>query len=275
VVNADGTGARRLTADPGIDSGPAWSPDGQRIAFARRTNSVSNIHAVSSDGSGVVQLTSNPPATFGGDSSPSWSPDGQRLAVSSMTGGHSRIHVINADGSGRTSLSGAADGSLDPAWSPDGRQIAFNQRGHIYVMNADGTNPRRLTGGRLPFYREPDWGTGSLAPRPLTLSVTGPRRQRLDRRNRLHVFATCNRRCFVGVSASVRIGGRRVRSKEAGALLTSRKKLLVKFLRDPARVIRRALGRGKRPAVIVEVKAAEQFVDRLVTVRRRITVRYP
>ena len=55
---------------------------------------------------------------------------------------------MNADGSGQTRIESSAEGR-QPAWSPDGRRIAFvsNRDGNpeIYVMNADGSAPTRLT----------------------------------------------------------------------------------------------------------------------------------
>src|SRR5262245_35454339 len=51
VVNADGSGLRRLARNGWGDSAPAWSPDGQQIAFVNWRDSNLEIYAVSADGS--------------------------------------------------------------------------------------------------------------------------------------------------------------------------------------------------------------------------------
>jgi dipeptidyl aminopeptidase/acylaminoacyl peptidase len=52
VMNADGTGQTRLTSDPGREIGPAWSPDGTRIAFLRfRDPTASAVYIMDADGS--------------------------------------------------------------------------------------------------------------------------------------------------------------------------------------------------------------------------------
>jgi len=113
LVNADGSGARRLTNDPrSRDHEQAWSPDGRRIAFARQAfdsaSSFSSVHltiyVMNADGSGVLRLT---PGVF--DLAPAWSPDGTKIAYadfdfrpdSSGLGGGG-IKVMNADGTGNT-----------------------------------------------------------------------------------------------------------------------------------------------------------------------------
>ena len=87
-----------------------------------------------------------------------------------MRGG---LRVMNADGSGERELSNAAVSPMfAPAWSPDGRRIAFvEQRGRgrermeIYVVNADGSKPVRLT--RFEGYDgHPAWGTPSSTSPP-------------------------------------------------------------------------------------------------------------
>ena len=91
VVNADGSGQRRLTSISWLES-PSWSPDGRRIAFRSAER---GIYVVSTDGSGVRRLTGK--WSFGA----AWSPDGRRIAFWSARDGNGEVYVMNADGSGQ------------------------------------------------------------------------------------------------------------------------------------------------------------------------------
>jgi TolB protein len=105
VVNADGTGLQRLTANDIAEAAPDWSPDGTQLAFMCRPDPAKpmQICVMNADGTGRRQLTTN--AAFHG--TPVWSPDGKQILFSSQPGGpgtHQQLYVMNADGTGQTQL---------------------------------------------------------------------------------------------------------------------------------------------------------------------------
>jgi len=100
VMNADGSGTRKLTHNARYNAEPAWSPDGRKIAFRSTRNGNRDIYVMNADGSGKRNLTRHPAR----DGSPSWSPDGRRIAFVSNRDGRLEAHVMNADGSGQRSL---------------------------------------------------------------------------------------------------------------------------------------------------------------------------
>jgi hypothetical protein len=100
TINVDGSGEKRLTDSPGLDALPAWSPDGERIAFATDRDGNWELYVMEADGAAQRRLTN----TQEDESSPAWS-----------TG---EIYVMNSDASGLTRLTdNPADDSF-PAWRP-------------------------------------------------------------------------------------------------------------------------------------------------------------
>jgi hypothetical protein len=155
ATNADGSGARQITHTPQVhELDPEWSPDGTRIAFARRPNSRGgwDISVMNEDGSGLRHLTNELEGPI--DRDPTWSPDGDRLAwARTIPGqGRSELWTMGADGTGKRPLVRPDPGKYagSPEWSPDGSRVAFvgNMAGgfpDVWTVRTDGTGLRQVT----------------------------------------------------------------------------------------------------------------------------------
>jgi len=137
---------------PGMDRsfGPAFSLEGDRLAFARLLTDV-NIWQIEA-GASASQRPSpvNLISSTYVDHTPQFSPDGTQIAFSSYRTGNPEIWVCRADGSGAFQLTSFRGPETDlPAWAPDGKRIVFGSRAagsdDIYVVNARGGQLRKLT----------------------------------------------------------------------------------------------------------------------------------
>jgi Tol biopolymer transport system component len=125
---------------------PAPSPDGRLIADAEFDTPCGNCFPPEI---GVLPADGSAPARIlpnqvMGNSHPSWSPDGTRIAYGENAPDILGIFVMQADGSQPEKLSGGAGGT-EPSWAPDGSAIAATRNG-IFVMASDGTGAQQLTG---------------------------------------------------------------------------------------------------------------------------------
>src|SRR5205809_991613 len=144
VAYADGSNT--VSFAPG--TGPTWSPDGTKLAFAALSCYDYYYYYCYPTGLavGLVQLTSDP-----SDAEPAWSPDGTQIAFTSSRGGHPGLWVINAaGGSAPTLITDSPQSVSKPTRSPDGTKLAFtcsvvSGNNDICVMHANGTGFVRLT----------------------------------------------------------------------------------------------------------------------------------
>lgn len=125
TMNADGTD-QRVVVDAAPEgtlrlmSGPAWSPDGKKLAFsayvAADVDARADVWVIGGDGTGLVNLTKDSSVS---DWSPSWSPDGAQIGwVSGRTSfARGDIWVMDADGANRRNVT--RDDALQetPTWS--------------------------------------------------------------------------------------------------------------------------------------------------------------
>jgi Tol biopolymer transport system component len=125
-----------------IGSGPAWSPDGRRIAFVRGGPANVQLYVMNADGSGVRQLTHEPSgqSAIAPFAQISWSPDGARIAYFE----YGPVAELLELSTGKT----VSFSTREIAWSPDGRRIAYGDtsmaQSPFVVANVDGTGSRTI-----------------------------------------------------------------------------------------------------------------------------------
>ncbi len=173
VISRDGGTARQLCSTPTGISDLSWSPDGRSLAFLSREpkDPEKNFRVGSQphlrlwtlllENDTPVAVTSNQLSVW----EYAWSPDSQRFVVYYSDGSEDtdwyrgQLGVVPADGGVVKQISQLTRQASAPVWSPDGQRIAYTSgewsdpgrgSGDLYVMNADGSNPRNLTPG-APF----------------------------------------------------------------------------------------------------------------------------
>jgi eukaryotic-like serine/threonine-protein kinase len=217
-----------LTADSPVDDyQPAFSPDGQQIAF-RSDREGGGIFLMGATGESVKRLTD-----FGYN--PAWSPDGREIAVSTegafdprRRSSVSQIVRIDVATEARRSL--AVQDGVQPAWSPHRLRIAFwgiaqpGNRRAIWTIPVDGGSPVTVVDddfynwspvwspdGRFLYFASNRSGSMNLwrvaldersgrvssAPQPITTSSEWSALPSLSRDGRRLIYATDSSRSFV------------------------------------------------------------------------------
>lgn len=154
---ASGNIKRRLTNAWGIDTSPAWSPDGSQIAFVSDRHGSPQIWVMGADGSNARRVT------FQGDynQTPDWSPKGDKIA---FTARDDRavfdLFTVEVATGAITRLTQNQGNNEEPTWSPDGRFIMFTSTrsgsSQLYLMTADGRVQTQISGGKGEYFT-PYW----------------------------------------------------------------------------------------------------------------------
>ena len=144
VMDADGLNRKRLIDGEALLFGPAWLPDGTRIAFFMRSHEGKYNHVTIDLNSGELSKFIDLPI----DGALSWSPDGSQIMLSN---GKGIVYLVQADGSGDRLFSDVEVkglGSFNATWSPDGSRIAVGMPGGsgvvLATVNPDGSDVRVL-----------------------------------------------------------------------------------------------------------------------------------
>ena len=169
LIRTNGTDRRDLThghCPPASCSGeedPAWSPDGDRIAFIRTVGGRQVVFVMRKNGTHRRQVV--PDAGRYDDWAPTWSPQGHRLVFRRWDNVREAAAIFVARVHGahvRRITPWALDPGNRPDWSPNGRWILFqrpNEKGQtrLCLIHPDGTGFRRITHSRL-------WRWGRFSP---------------------------------------------------------------------------------------------------------------
>jgi TolB protein len=139
-------GYRPLTRGAWLDSDPAWSADGKRLAFARSTRpGKGDIYVADANGKGQRNLTRGRGINW----RPVWSPRANTIAFVRFESFGAQIWAMRPDGTGAHALTSTGSWNEHPSWSPDGRRLVYsasrNGNTDLYVLDVRTGKERRLT----------------------------------------------------------------------------------------------------------------------------------
>jgi TolB protein len=148
AVNLDDGRTFNISRYPGIDTAPAWSPDGRFLAATLAMKEGNpDIYLIRRNGEIVERITRDPAI----DSSPCFSPTGRQIAFMSDRLGSPQLFIADVDGLNVMRIPIPQTYADSPAWSPRGDRIAYAARSgnafDIFVTTLDGLIVEQLTYG--------------------------------------------------------------------------------------------------------------------------------
>ncbi len=147
VADADGANQHLVLESRFPLMSPAWSPDGQYLAYVSFETKHSGVY-VQLVRTGERHQVS---ARAGVNGAPEWSPDGHKLALTlGGSGGNPDIYVLDLSSQELIRITDDPAIDTEPAWAPDGRSLYFTSdragSPQIYQINTQpGAHPKRIT----------------------------------------------------------------------------------------------------------------------------------
>ena len=147
VADADGYNQHLILQSRFPLMSPAWSPDGQWIAYVSFEDHLSAVYVQRV----LTGQRSRVSMRAGINGAPAWSPDGRKLALTlSGDSGHPQIYVLDLATQHLTRITDAPAINTEATWSPDGRSIYFTSdragEPQIYrIGTTPGSTPQRIT----------------------------------------------------------------------------------------------------------------------------------
>jgi TolB protein len=140
---------RKVASFPGLNSAPAWAPDGRRLALTLSKGGNPDIYVLDLDTGHLTQVTRH----WAIDTAPVWTPDGRAVIFVSERAGGAQIYRVPAGGGEPERLTFTGRYNAAPDISPDGKQLAMVHRAdggdRIAVLDLETEQLRVLTQGPL------------------------------------------------------------------------------------------------------------------------------
>lgn len=158
IMDWDGFNPQPLTDGKNLVLTPRISPDAKKVAFLAYIKEQPRVYIMDLKTKAYKELGHFPGMTY----APRFSPDSSNVVLSYEKEGASAVYIMEIASGKLTQLTEHRSIDTSPCYSHDGKQIAFVSdrdgatKPGIFVMDADGSNVRRITLGKGRYF-EPAW----------------------------------------------------------------------------------------------------------------------